>query len=233
VGGGADKRANEKAGDEAGEPAASGHMNTHGTNPDEHAGRDVADRRVVLLLARMRAGERAAISEFILAYAPLIRGRLRQHISADMRGFFDSMDLVSTVARRFDTYAARNAVRFDSVEDLFGLLFKIARASCADKARLHARLQRVEGPDSEIARLIGSRLRGIHRSGRGDITFEVEELLARLPTPDDAELVRMWLAEKSFADIGNHFGIPEKTARQRWRRLRPVMQRVLTELAEV
>lgn len=189
-------------------------------------------RSVEALIERMRAGDRSAISEFVLAYAPLIRNRFRQRIAPEMRCFFDSMDLVSTVARRFDKHASSYGVDFQSPEELFRLIFRIARMSCAEKMRLCSRLNRVEGPDSEVARMMASRLRG--ESSRGAIrhAFDLEDILSKLGNDEDSNFVRLWVDDHTFREIGLAMSISESAAKQRWNRLRPRLHEILSVMAE-
>lgn len=183
------------------------------------------------LLDRMRRGDRSAASEFVLAYGPLIRGRFRNRLSPRMRSYFDSLDLVSTVARRLDQYVASHDVDCQSPGQLFGLVFDIARASCVDKHRVLARLDRTEGPDSPVAEALRQRLRT--PGGRSsEAPFELDTLLRRLPDPEDAELVLLWLDDRTFEEIGASLGMSGDAAKKRWYRLRAVLHSLLTEMAE-
>jgi RNA polymerase sigma factor (sigma-70 family) len=186
---------------------------------------------VAALLDRMRRGDRSAASEFVLAYGPLIRGRFRNRLSPRMRSYFDSLDLVSTVARRLDQYIASHDVDCASPGQLFGLVFDIARASCIDKQRLLSRLDRTEGPDSPIADALRQRLR--QPSGRSDeASFDLDTLLRKLPDQEDAELVLLWLDDRTFEEIGASLGMSGDAAKKRWYRLRPILHALLTEMAE-
>ena len=56
------------------------------------------------LLARIRAGDRDAAAAFLDRYGPLVRRRVRGKLGQQMRRVFDSQDLWSTLARRFDRF---------------------------------------------------------------------------------------------------------------------------------
>lgn len=174
-----------------------------------------------------------AASEFVLAYGPLIRARFRNRLSPRLRTYFDSLDLVSTVARRLDQYVASHDVDCQSAGQLFGLLFEIARASCVDKQRVMARLARTEGPDSPVAEALRRRLSTSEGSRQGGAPFDLDTLLRRLPDPADAELVLLWLDDRTFEEIGASLGLSGDAAKKRWYRLRGVLQSLLAEYAEV
>lgn len=187
---------------------------------------------IAALLERMRRGDRSAASEFVLAYGPLIRGRFRNRLSPRMRSYFDSLDLVSTVARRLDQYIASHEVDCQSPGQLFGLVFDIARASCVDKHRVLARLDRTEGPDSPVADALRQRLRSPGGRRATEAPFELDTLLRKLPDPEDAELVLLWLDDRTFDEIGASLGMSGDAAKKRWYRLRTVLHSLLTEMAE-
>ena len=88
---------------------------------------------VAALLDRMRRGDRSAASEFVLAYGPLIRGRFRNRLSPRMRSYFDSLDLVSTVARRLDQIAPMIADRplYKDIESATSLIATTTLVSAA------------------------------------------------------------------------------------------------------
>ena len=54
------------------------------------------------LLARMREGDRSACGEFMLHYGDLLRLRIRDKLSSNLRLVLDSEDVLSTVTRRLD-----------------------------------------------------------------------------------------------------------------------------------
>ena len=54
------------------------------------------------LIARMRAGDRAAAAAFITQYGDRVRRRVSGKLSPAMRRLFDSQEIMSTVARRLD-----------------------------------------------------------------------------------------------------------------------------------
>ncbi len=198
-----------------------------GTHPPSRP----SDPSITALIQRMKQGDRAAASEFVLAYGPLIRGRFRNRLHPKMRGYFDSLDLVSTVARRLDQYIARHDVACDSPGQLFGLVFDIARASCVDKARVLSRLERVEGPDSHFADALRSKLRAGAQGG-SEAPFELDSLIRRIPDQEDVDLLLLWLDSRTFDEIGASMGLSGDTVKKRWYRLLPVLQGLVTELAE-
>ncbi|MFM9994440.1 MAG: hypothetical protein ACKVU4_01420, partial [Phycisphaerales bacterium] len=73
-----------------------------------HAGADHDPRFLdpEALLQRMRRGDRAAAGEFVNRYGSRLLRRIRSKLSQPMRRVFDSVDILSTLARRLDRFVS-------------------------------------------------------------------------------------------------------------------------------
>lgn len=169
------------------------------------------------LLARIRAGDRAAAAAFMDAYGPILRQRFRSRLTGGMRRLMDSADLVSTVSRRLDRAVRERRAWFDSEAQLWGFLQKVATGVIADKARVLARLKRVEGEDSPWVRAMLGRM---DEEQPGGFDETIEMALASLESDRDRRVLALWLNGMDHAEIGDELGLDANGARQLWMRIR-------------
>lgn len=185
------------------------------------SGTDDGQGRTALpaLLIRMRDQDRAAVAEFIEAYGRLIRRRVRSKLSPKMRRVFDSLDVLSSLARRLDVVVAKGQLRAMNEAQFMAFVNQVAENTIVDQARLVRRLHRVEGADSEVVRLMRQRM-----LVEGDSTAVREDELLRLvesiASADDRDMVCMWMNGRSLKHIGEALGISPDATRQRWRQLK-------------
>lgn len=170
------------------------------------------------MLAKIREGDRSVAAGFLLANKDLIRQRYRRKLGR-LRRFLDSQELVSTLARRLDSFVLRRRVEAASEAQLFALIFRIGDNAIFDKARIFERLKRVEGADSGLAREWACRLARAERSRTDGAALEVARLMHFLTDPLDRRIVMLWLGGRDHADIASLLGVSHDCVRQRWSRL--------------
>lgn len=167
------------------------------------------------LLGRMRGGDREAVGEFIDRYGGKIRRRVRGQLGVSMRRLFDSQEILSTVARRLDSLVTAGDVRAREEDQLWALVFQIARFSIVDKARVMERLATVEAEDRDFAVEVATELEGAAEGEESD--RRVERMFLSLPDPVDRQILEMWLRDVPQVAIGRALGMPAGTVRRRWR----------------
>lgn len=180
------------------------------------------------LVTRIAVGDRFAAAEFVRRYSPVIRQRYRVRLSPALRRLADSTDLASTVARRLDALVANGGLEVANQRQLWALIHRLADTAVADKARALARLRRVEGEDAEWSRAFLSRV-----DEGPDLTERFDGLLDRLldglPEERDRQVLGLWLAGWSHAQIGVELGMNANAVRQLWSRLRERVKSLLAE----
>ncbi len=187
-------------------------------------------RSLHTLLTRMRDHrDRDAVAEFIDVYGSRIRRRVRSKLSPGMRRIFDSLDVLSSLARRLDRVVARGQLRAMTEGQFMAFVHQVADNALVDQARLVQRLRRTEDPDGDIVRLMHDRL--IERDERAAEpridTERLAHLLRSIPDEEDRDIACMWMNGRSLAQIGRTVGLSPNAARQRWFQLRRTLREAL------
>jgi len=169
---------------------------------------------------RIRTGDRDAAAEFLTRNEALIRRRYRQKMGRAMRRLCDSQELVSTIARRFDKMVREGEVRAASEGQLWALIFAIGDHALADKGRILEHLERVEGPDSDVAREWRIRFARAERSGPDGMEGELDSMLRALDEPVDRQILTMWLMGIELQVIASELSMEPPAVRKRWERIR-------------
>ncbi|MBX3408203.1 MAG: hypothetical protein KF869_15730 [Phycisphaeraceae bacterium] len=176
------------------------------------------------LLQRMREGDRQAAAMFINDYGDLIRRRVRGKLGASVRRMFDSLDILSTVGRRFDHYVRDGKLQAIDEPQLWSLLFRMAETAVVDKVRAVKRLQLAEGEDGPIARVLLARIDAAERTGVGGTDIVLEKALSALHFDDDRSILALWLADWPLFRIAEALGATPAAVRQRWRIIRGLLR---------
>lgn len=169
---------------------------------------------------RIRTGDRNAAAEFLTQNEALIRRRYRQKMGRAMRRLCDSQELVSTIARRFDKMVSDGEVRAASENQLWALIFTIGDHALADKARILQHLERVEGPDSDVAQEWRLRFARAERSSPDGMEGELDRMLRSLEEPLDRQILTMWLMGIELQVIADELSMEAAAVRKRWERIR-------------
>lgn len=204
------KRNGAGAGDASGRDASPGH--------------DVTDGEVIALLERMRSGDREAASQFVMRYGDRIRRRMRMKLSPSMRRLFDSAEILSTVARRLDLVVMEQRLGAENEGQLWSFLRRMADNALIDKGRLFTRLQKLEGEEGPFAREMLHRLSSAEEKEHDGALVEIDEALRSLDSPDDRQMLAMWLADVPHVQIAEQLNISHAAARKRWQMIRKRLQ---------
>lgn len=173
----------------------------------------------------MRAGDRDAAAEFITRFESRIRARIRVRLGENMRRVFDSQDIFSTIARRLDAFVESGQLRAEDERQLWAFVSRATVNAVAEKSNLLARLRRVEGPDSEMARTLEARLAASDE--RNEWESRVAELFDALPDTQDQQILWLWLNGTDLATIARSTGVNPAATRKRWERIRARLREYL------
>lgn len=171
-------------------------------------------------LSQIRTGDRDAAAHFLTQNQAMIRRRYRQKLGRAMRRLCDSQELVSTIARRLDKMVSDKAVTAESERQLWALIFTIGDHALADKSRIISRLERVEGPDSDIAREWRLRFARAERTREDGMEAELDAMLGQLDDSEDRQILTMWLMGIEHPVIAAELSIEPAAVRKRWERIR-------------
>ena len=182
-----------------------------------------ADRRTGVseldrLIARMRAGDRDAAASFFTDYGPRVRRRIRAKLAPHLRGLFDSMDLLSTFARRFDAYVAQDRFRADDESQLWRLVATIVDNAVIDKARIVGADRRAMAERTALER----RLRELDPGAPddGELASRVQRVAQQELSEQDREILALWMHGASLASISEFCELSPVATRKRWQRIR-------------
>lgn len=175
------------------------------------------------LLSRVRQGDRQAAADLFTRYSRLIRQRCRARMRPGLRAVTDSEDVWATVTRRFDAMLARGGVSIASARDFWVLVAALTEHAIVDRARVLARLDRVRDDDEPFAERLRQRLVGRD----GPPATDLDDLLAAVDDPTDRDILRLWLVDRSHAEIGAALGLSEGAVRSRWHQIRRMLRESL------
>jgi DNA-directed RNA polymerase specialized sigma24 family protein len=161
------------------------------------------------LLARISEGDRDAAAVVVERYGPRIQRHVRLRLSPSMRRVFDSLDVMSSMARRFDAAVMQGQVRVESEEDLFRYLRVVAQHAAIDHARVSERLRRTDTAGSG---------EGVESLGAELGMDELAGILADIPDADDRFIVCSWLSGRSHSVTAEALGMTAAAVRMRFSR---------------
>lgn len=154
------------------------------------------------LLRRAQSGEEEALVALLRLWQPALESIARTLHRRHARLGFDTHDLVATAIRRL-LHLGGGQVGDTTGREALG---RILRSAYVDKVREEVSRRRRQ---AEALRAAPS---------QQNAPTPPAEVPAGL-SADDWELVLLWKQGLSWAQIGEHLGIPPNTARKRWHRL--------------
>lgn len=166
----------------------------------------LANNPFVAYVARLRAGDQAALEELVERYAPVIRLEARMRLrSAHLRAVLDSMDICQSVLKSFFLRAAAGQFDIDRPEDLRRLLVKMA----CNKSLEAARKEYADKRDARRSVSLGDDAHQV--AGDDDPVGEVEwqELLMRgrqMLTADERRIAEGRSAGQSWEELAVSLG---------------------------
>jgi len=180
------------------------------------------DAEINELLGRASAGDESAIAEIIQRFEPEIRLIARRQLSAPLRPYVDSMDLVQAVHEDLLVGLREGKFEFASKGHLFALATLLVRRKSARLWRKHRRQQRQSGmrpaPDG-LADVILSQQASEDHEFDVSTRDEIQHVLDQLE-PDERELIALRLEGYSTADVARQLGWNPDVTRVRLSRLR-------------
>lgn len=181
-------------------------------------------------LARLRAGDHGAASEFVVTFAPAVRKVVRARLARLRLGHLvDPSDICQTVLIGFFARLAPAWPPADSAEQLTGLLLAIARNKIRDEVRRHTadrrdhrRVRRFRTADPLANLTSAAPSPGAVVAGQ-----ELYDLALGLLSPDELRLLEDRLGGADWGAIAAERGVPAGVLRQQLSRaVRRVRERL-------
>jgi RNA polymerase sigma factor (sigma-70 family) len=171
------------------------------------------------LLRRARAGDNAAIRDFLSLFEQEVRTMVRSRLPRKLRNQFDSTDFVQAVWQSF--FVDPHSADFENVEHLRGFLFGMVRNKVSEQ---HRRLTKTEKYD------LAREERLYVRRGDREVPLEVEspepspsqavqatdrmEQLTAGLSPLEIEVLILRRQGLTFVEIADRTGLNERTVRR-------------------
>ena len=163
----------------------------------------------------MREGDRNACGEFMLHYGDLLRLRIRDKLSANLRLVLDSEDVLSTVTRRLDVIVSSERLRAESDRQLWSLVMQIARNVVSENVKRQS-----------PGRMFVDRLESLDEMATSPVEekcFDDPGLIRRalhlLPSQQDRFVLVRRISGASHDDIAAQLGTTTPAVRMRWSRI--------------
>jgi RNA polymerase sigma-70 factor (ECF subfamily) len=175
------------------------------------------------LLARARHGDEAAMAHLVEQYEPQVRAVARVRLSAALRPYLDTMDLVQSVHRSLMVGLRENKFDISSPENLIGLAVTMLQRKVARhwrRVQRQERDSRAGGDPQQLAhRLMSLSSSDIDPALAAEYQDKVRQLLETL---DDADrrLIELRLEGCSTAEAARALGVDADVLRVRLSRLR-------------
>lgn len=185
----------------------------------------MADQADQELMRRIQRGDRGAITYLVERYQrPLFNFAYRFLGDADM-----AADICQHVFIQLFTHI--NELRAD--ESLRPWLFRVARHRCLDEIRRQRTtpFSQLGGIDDELptplAQLADNAPLPADIAEREDLQQILQTAIASLPVKYREVVTLRYVADLSFAEIGEVLGIPEATAKTHFHRAKPLLRAYL------
>jgi RNA polymerase sigma factor (sigma-70 family) len=177
------------------------------------------DDELAELLRRAKAGENAAIRDFLERFEREVRTMVRCRLPKKLRSQYDSADFVQSVWQSF--FVDSDSREFANVEHLRGFLFGMVRNKVREQ---HRRLTRTEKYDLAREERLYVR-RGDREVPREVVSpdpspsqaVQATDRMAQLTagrSPLEIEVLTLRRQGLTFAEIGERTGINERTVRR-------------------
>jgi len=168
------------------------------------------------LLARMRTGDRDACGEFMLHYGDLLRLRIRDKLSTNLRLVLDSEDVLSTVTRRLDVIVSGERLRAETERQLWALVMQIAKNVVSENVkRQNAGRHFID----RLASLDELEVRGDQDAGSDADPGLIKRALHLLPSHQDRFVLVRRISGASHDEIAAQLGTTTPAVRMRWSRI--------------
>ncbi len=173
------------------------------------------------LIARAKAGDEAAIREFLTRFEPEVRIVVRSRLPRKLRTQFDSMDFVQAVWQSFFVDLRKGSRQFENANHLRGFLAGVARNKVYEE---HRRLTRTKkhalAREQSLYVRRGSReveLALISPEPTPSQAVQASDRLAQLVarcSPLEAQIITLRHQEMTFDEIARRTGVSERSVRR-------------------
>jgi RNA polymerase sigma factor (sigma-70 family) len=173
------------------------------------------------LMARAKAGDQAAIRDFLLRFEPEVRMMVRARLPKKLRTQFDSLDIVQAVWQSFFSDLPQDTPDFLKVEHVHGFLAGVVRNKVYEQHRKLTRTAKYN---------ISREERLYIRRGDRDVPREVispepspsqaaqaSDRMAQLTegrSPSEVKVITLRREGLTFDEIAAQIGVNEKTVRR-------------------
>src|SRR5437764_5211653 len=165
-----------------------------------------ADNPFFIYVARLRAGDEAALEELVARYTPVIKLEARMRLrSPHLRAVLDSMDICQSVLKSFFLRAAAGQFDIDRPEDLRKLLVQMA----CNKSLEAARREYAQRRDARRSVGLGDEAHQVPGGDDPVVEVEWQELLMRgrqMLSPDERKLAEARAAGRTWEEIAAELG---------------------------
>ena len=173
------------------------------------------------LMTRAKAGDPAAIRDFLLRFEPEVRMMVCARLPKKLRTQFDSLDIVQAVWQSFFSDLPRDTPDFVKVEHVHGFLAGVVRNKVYEQHRKLTRTAKYNIPREERLYI---------RRGDRDVPREVvspdpspskaaqaDDRLAQLTegrNPSEVKMITLRREGLTYEEIATHMGVNERTVRR-------------------
>jgi RNA polymerase sigma factor (sigma-70 family) len=173
------------------------------------------------LMARAKAGDPAAVRDFLLRFEPEVRMMVRARLPKKLRTQFDSLDIVQAVWQSFFSDLPQDTPDFLKVEHVHGFLAGVVRNKVFEQHRKLTRTAKYN---------ISREERLYVRRGDRDVPREVvspdpspsqaaqaSDRLAQLiegRSPSEVKMITLRREGLTYEEIATHMGVNERTVRR-------------------
>jgi RNA polymerase sigma factor (sigma-70 family) len=158
------------------------------------------------LMARAKAGDPAAVRDFLLRFEPEVRMMVRARLPKKLRTQFDSLDIVQAVWQSFFSDLPQDTPDFLKVEHVHGFLAGVVRNKVFEQHRKLTRTAKYNVP-REVVSPDPSPSQAAQASDR----------LAQLiegRSPSEVKMITLRREGLTYEEIATHMGVNERTVRR-------------------
>lgn len=177
------------------------------------------------LLRRYRLGDSDAATALYIRYAQRLSRLADQRTGADLRGRFESDDVVQSVFRTFFRRVAGGAYDVPDGDELWGLLMVITLNKVRLAAAWHRAAKRsVATTESASPEALACLCSGDDGAARQLLRLTIDEYLAGLD-PADRQILDLRVAGHDVAEVAQQCGRTKRTVERVLQRLREGLRR--------
>jgi RNA polymerase sigma factor (sigma-70 family) len=173
------------------------------------------------LIARAKAGDEAAIREFLARFEQEVRMMVRGRLPKKLRTQFDSMDFVQTVWQSFFSDLRNSPRDFENIQHIRGFLAGVVRNKVYEEHRRLTKTEKyavdreerlyIRRGNREVAREV------VSQEPSPSQAVQASDRLAQLTagcSPREVKVIMLRLQDMTFEEIAARTGLHERTVRR-------------------